>query len=193
MHRFVLVIFLNIKKKGDLSMKKGMYQLEQVSVRLVKDMPILSSTQIREPEQAIKLLSDYLGDMDRECVCILNLKSDGTPINFHIASIGAIDSSIVSPREILKAAILSNAAKMILIHNHPSGNVKPSIEDSKITDRMIQIGELMGISLLDSIIVGGNNNALFSFKERGLVNLQSSKYISDYNSISFPKVAEKTA
>lgn len=93
-------------------------QLEVVSVRLVKDTPLLSSHKIHNPEDAIAVVGELLCELDREVVCIINLKADGTPINCHFASMGAINESIVSPREIFKSSILSNAAGIIMIHNH---------------------------------------------------------------------------
>ena len=90
----------------------------------------MSGHPVKSPEDAVKLIGQELCEMDREVVCIINLKSDGTPINCTFASMGALDRSVAHPRELLKATILSNASTMIMIHNHPSGNLDPSIEDS---------------------------------------------------------------
>lgn len=86
-----------------------------------------------------------------------------------MASVGSLNQSLVSPREIFKTSILSNAANMLLIHNHPSGSLNPSKDDIEITDRLIQLTDLMGIPLLDHIIVGGNNIEYFSMREKGLM------------------------
>jgi DNA repair protein RadC len=99
----------------------------------------------------------------------VNLKGDNTPINCHIASIGAVNQTMAHPRELLKSSILSNAANIILLHNHPSKNLHPSKEDTMLTDRMLKITELIGIPLLDHIIVGGDNSEYFSFKAKGLL------------------------
>lgn len=95
------------------------FQLDVVSIRLVKDAPIMSGHPIKHPEDAVALIGEHLCEMDREVVCVINLKTDGTPINCNIASIGAIDQTVVHPREILKSSILCNAAKIIMLHNHP--------------------------------------------------------------------------
>lgn len=124
-------------------------QLEVVSVRLVKDTPLLSSHKIHNPEDEIAVVGELLCELDREVVCIINLKADGTPINCHFASMGAINESIVSPREIFKSSILSNAAGIIMIHNHPSGNLYPSQLDTAVTEKMLKLCLLMGIPLQD--------------------------------------------
>lgn len=102
------------------------FKLEVVSVRLVKDAPLFSDHKITTPQDAVKVVGDFLCEMDREVLCIINLKSDGSPINCSIVSMGAVDQTIAEPRELFKASILSNAAKMILVHNHPSGSLTPS-------------------------------------------------------------------
>lgn len=169
---------------------KGDFILEVVSVRLVQDAPILSKTEISTPEDAVRLVGDQLCDMDREIVCVINLKADNTPINCHFASIGALDHTIAHPRELLKAGILSNAAKMFLCHNHPSGNLQPSEADMKMTDRMQQVCELVGIPLLDHVIVGGDNSQYFSFHEKGLVKNPHREYQTDYHKLQWDSPEE---
>ena len=136
------------------------FKLDVVSVRLVKDAPILSDIKITTPDAAVELLGKYLCEMDREVLCVVNLKSDNTPINCTMVSIGALNQSIANPREMLKASILSNAANMILIHNHPSGNLQPSKEDNRVAIKIKEAGKIMGINLLDFIIVG---NGVYSY------------------------------
>ncbi len=91
------------------------FALEVVSVRLVRDAPILSETKIRTSEDVIHLVGEQLCDMDREVVCVINLKADNMPINCHFASVGSLNYSMAHPRELLKAGILSNAAGIILV------------------------------------------------------------------------------
>lgn len=74
---------------------------------------------------------------------------------------------------------------MLLIHNHPSGSLNPSKEDIEITDRLIQLTDLMGIPLLDHIIVGGNNIEYFSMREKGLMFNKRERYEQDYNNLKF--------
>ena len=174
--------------------KKNPFKLDVVSIRLNKDAPLMSGHPVKSPEDAVKLIGQELCEMDREVVCIINLKSDGTPINCTFASMGALDRSVAHPRELLKATILSNASTMIMIHNHPSGNLDPSIEDSILTDRMIKICDLVGVPLVDHIIVGGDNLDYFSFKEKDRLPASNLRYSlkTDYKDIDFsvPMAAE---
>ena len=175
-------------------MPKEVFMLDVVSIRLVKDTPILSDQKITTPNAAVDVVGRILSEMDREVVCVVNLKSDSTPINCHFASMGAINQAITHPRELFKSAILSNAANIILVHNHPSGNLFPSKEDIRLTDRMIQLTELMGIPLLDHVIVGGDNHQFFSMKEKGMMQNPVMAFTSDYHALDFgiaTKVAEE--
>ncbi len=111
--------------------------LSMVSVRLVKDAPIMSKKEIHSPQDAVEVLGDYLCEMDREVFGIINLKSNGVPINCSICSVGTLEQTLAHPREIMKSSILSNASNIIIMHNHPSGSLKPSKQDSILTDRII--------------------------------------------------------
>lgn len=95
------------------------YKMDVVSVRLVNDAPIISEHPIMKPEDVVDLMGEYMCELDREVLGVINLKTDGTPINCSFVSVGALDQTIAHPREILKTSILSNAAKLMLIHNHP--------------------------------------------------------------------------
>lgn len=176
-------------------MEKGNeFALEVVSVRLVRDAPILSGTEINTAEDAVRLVGQELCDMDREVVCVINMRADNTPINCHFASVGALNYSMAHPRELLKTGILSNAAGMILCHNHTSGNLLPSETDVQLTDQMQQVCKLVGIPLWDHVIVGGDNSRYFSFKEKGLVKNPCTAYRTDYRQLKWDspaKVAER--
>jgi DNA repair protein RadC len=148
-----------------------MQELKRVSVRLVDDPPLLSEERIDSPEAAVRLLGGIMQQLDREVVVVINLKSDMTPINCNFISQGAINKSIAEPSNIMKSAILSNAAGMIMIHNHPSGRLNPSLDDTFITKRMEEICNIMGIKLVDHIIVGPDNERYFSFKKEEMLPL----------------------
>lgn len=165
------------------------FQLDVVSVRLVKDAPIFSEQKIKKPEDALLVVGGFLSEMDREMVCIINLKKDGTPINCNFASMGAVDRAIAEPRELFKSAILSNASEMIIVHNHPSGNLEPSKSDTMMTDRMLKLSGLVGIPLLDHIIVGGDNTTYFSFKEKEILNMPKISLTENYHYLDFEERA----
>lgn len=170
------------------------FQLEVVSVRLVRDAPILSDRKIQKPEDAIAVVGEVLSEMDREVVCIINLKADGTPINCNFVSMGAVNQAMAEPREIFKSAILSNAVSMIMIHNHPSGNLEPSRADTVMTDRILKLSHMAGIPLIDHVIVGGDNTKYFSFKEKDMMKIPDVVLTQDYRYLDFEDkamVAEK--
>ena len=164
--------------------KKNPFKLDVVSVRLVKDAPVLSKNNLTNPEEVVAELGNIMSQFDREVVAVVNLKSDLSPINVHFASVGAINEAMAHPREIMKASILSNAANIMIIHCHPSGQLLPSKADTMMTDRMNNICELLGIPLVDHLIVGGDNKEFFSFKEKGLIKNPHIVLTTDYRTLS---------
>ena len=174
--------------------KKEMHRLNQVAIRMVEMPPLFSEEPMNGPAAAVKVMADTFRDYDREVVAVVNLRADMRPININIASIGALDQSIAHPREILKSTILSNAAAIILVHNHPSGRLVPSVEDIGLTDRMNKICDLIGVKLVDHIIVGPGNE-FYSFQEKNqmpLASLKLTKNLEDIEMEGF-RVAENTA
>ena len=141
-------------------------KLEQVAIRMVEQPSLYSKEPMNNPDAAIRVMNEFLSQMDRELFCIVNLQADLTPINMNIVSVGSLNEALINPREIFKSAILSNAHSMMLIHNHPSGNLTPSTSDIQTTARMQELGELMGISLVDHIITGRDGN-YYSFRDKG--------------------------
>lgn len=170
-------------------MAKDDFSLDVVSVRLVSDTPVFSEQKIDSPETAIKAVAKLLGQFDREVVCVINLKTDGTPINCSMVSMGSVNYSLAHPREMLKSSILSNAANMILLHNHPSNKLTPSKDDTRMTDRMLKVSELIGIPLLDHVIVGPDVKEFFSFREKGMIVEPNIPLQTDYHFIDWDKTA----
>lgn len=146
--------------------KTTSYELPIVRVQLIRDQPLVSEKQISNTKDASELVIELAADSDREMFCVLNLRADGTPINVNVAFVGTLNSIEVNPREVFKSSILSNAAGVILFHNHPSGSVKPTKEDYLTTERLVDCGQLLGIPVIDHIIVGGGNNRVYSFVDR---------------------------
>jgi len=127
------------------------------------------SQQIRSAVDASTLLHTYLADVDREHFVVLMLDQKNKVIGINTVSIGSLTASIVHPREVYKPLILSNAASVILGHNHPSGQPQPSQEDRVLTVRLATVGKLLGISVLDHVIIGDGTSAYFSFADEGLL------------------------
>ena len=115
---------------------------------------------------AVKDMVQPIFDMsDREVFAVLSLDAKLFPVAFEVAAVGGIDRCIVDVPNIFKHAILSNASHVLCIHNHPSGDPTPSTDDLQITKRIKLVGDLLGISLIDHIVLGGDT--YYSFKELG--------------------------
>ncbi|MCC5910060.1 MAG: DNA repair protein RadC [Clostridiaceae bacterium] len=149
--------------------KERSKRINIVSLKMCKEQSILySPRKIASPEDSLNLLRQFLENKDREAFIVICLDTKNQPSCIHVCSIGTLNSSLVHPREIFKTAILSNAASIIVAHNHPSGDPTPSSEDVSITRRLKEAGSLLGIQLLDHIIIGEKTRYV-SFKEKSLI------------------------
>ena len=144
------------------------YSIPRYTVSLVRDSRVATPTQhIRSSRDARDVLAAYLAGADREHFVVLLLDTKKHIIGIHTVSTGSLAASIVHPREVLKACILSNADAYIAGHNHPSGECTPSQEDRAITARLKEASALMGIALLDHIILGDGTETYYSFADHG--------------------------
>ena len=114
-----------------------------------------------------KMLIPELYGLKKEYLICVFLDSRRNVLKYETISIGSLNSSIIHPREIFRAAIEESSAAIILVHNHPSGNPNPSNDDIEITKQIIEAGIIIGIDVLDHIIIGNNN--YFSLKEKGFL------------------------
>jgi len=122
---------------------------------------------IKSPEDAACLLMEEMRHFDREHFRALLLNTKNQVIGTDNVSVGTLNSSAVHPRELFRNAIKRSAASVILVHNHPSGDPTPSKEDLDITKRLKDVGNIIGIEVLDHIIIG--DNKFTSFKSKGLI------------------------
>lgn len=147
--------------------KEAAKRIDIVRIQMVKERSLLYPVRrVRMPGDVVELFRTFLQETDREQFVLLCLDAKNAPTAIHTVSIGSLDSSIVHPREVFKAAILANSASVIVAHNHPSGDPTPSREDISVTRNLQKAGELLGITVLDHIIVG-SDGAYTSLKERG--------------------------
>ena len=145
-----------------------MYRIPRYKIMLVREGSHQAEVRnISCPQDALPVMRSYLEGADREHFAAILLDTKNRIIGIHTVSIGALNTSIVHPREVFKAAILANAAGIIVSHNHPSGNVTPSEDDMKTTKRLCDAGTILGITVLDHIIIG--EDGYFSFKAQGLI------------------------
>ena len=131
-------------------------------IAVLRDQQPQSPDRIRGSDDAIRYcmraFSRLAIDGKQEEFHIVTLDTQHGPINSHLITVGTLDASLVHPREVFRAAIRDSASAILLVHNHPSGDPTPSREDKAVTDRLVQVGDVIGIRVLDHIIVA---------KERG--------------------------
>jgi DNA repair protein RadC len=122
---------------------------------------------VRGPDDVVALIGKRLRNEPREHFLALLLNARHECLAVETVSIGSLNASIVHPREVFRPAVLASAASIIVVHNHPSGDPEPSEEDMSITRRLAQVGELLGIGLLDHLVIA--KRGVVSLRERGLL------------------------
>lgn len=162
--------------------------LKKVYIQLTEEGAVFSDIAIKMPEDAVRALGKEICDMDREMMYVINLRCDHTPINVMCAGIGTESASLCSAASLMRAAILSNATAMVLVHNHPSGDLSPSSADIKFADRMIQICMLHDIDFLDSVIVAYGKKECYSMAREETCDfyLDNNKYAKSIEDLHFP-------
>lgn len=121
--------------------------------RLETGVEQTSKSQMKSPEDVVGMVKGQLKGKKKEHFLLVCLDTRNRLIGSKPVSVGSLDTSIVHPREVFKEAISASAASVIFVHNHPSGDPEPSKEDIELTRRLAKVGELVGITVLDHIIV----------------------------------------
>lgn len=129
-----------------------------------EDAPAWVTATCNSPESTFELFRD-LTQETKEHFVALHLDTKNRIICYDTVSIGSLSESIVHPREVFKSALLSSAAAVLFLHNHPSGDTRPSREDIEITKRLKESGDLLGIRVLDHLIIG--EQGYYSFANTG--------------------------
>ena len=133
-------------------------------IRLQRTRDCPTGVEISGPEDAVKLMREMEG-YDRERAMILHLSTKNQVLAVENISIGSLNAAIIHPRESIKGAVINSAANIIFLHNHPSGDPAPSIEDRAINKRLQEAFNIVGIDMLDSIIIG--KDGYYSAREHG--------------------------
>jgi len=133
----------------------------EISRRILSQTKWFSQKKITSPADVAEIFIPILRDEVKEQFLVVCLSSANKIIRFERISIGNLNSSVVHPREIFKAAIENNSASVILIHNHPSENPEPSNEDIAITKKLVEAGKIMDIPIFDHLIIAGNSYTSF--------------------------------
>jgi DNA repair protein RadC len=126
-----------------------------------------SNPVIKTPEEAYEELKGLARNRKKEYFWAILLDTRNRRIKTLPISVGSLDASIVHPRELLKEAISASAASIIVAHNHPSGNPEPSQDDIKLSKRLIEAGNIVGIEIVDHIVIG--DGKFVSLKREGLI------------------------
>ena len=154
---------VNVVKEEKLQPSK---RVNIVSLKMVRETSILyKERKVKSPEDAYNLLKPLMIDADREQFIVVCLDTKNQPTAINVCHVGSLNSSIVHPREVMKAAILSSSASIIVAHNHPSQDPTPSREDVEVTKRLADAGNLLGIELLDHLVIC--EEKFVSLKEKG--------------------------
>ncbi len=139
----------------------------EISRRILSQSKWYSNKKITSPKDVAEIFVPLLRDELKERFIIVCLNSANKIIKFETISVGSLNSSIVHPREIFKAAIENSSASLILLHNHPSGNSEPSSEDIAVTKKIADGGKILDIPIFDHIIIAGESYT--SFVEKRLL------------------------
>jgi DNA repair protein RadC len=151
-----------------MSQGKQFESISIVSVKLVKEKgAYYGAKTIRNPGELASVARKFLDNTDREVFLAINFSTANTINSIHVVSIGSLDKTIVHPREVFKAAILSNSSSIALAHNHPSGSLNPSPEDILITKKLVQCGEILDIKVMDHIIIADDQHLSFAQQKIG--------------------------
>jgi len=137
-------------------------------VYLAWDHENRESVSIATPEDVYGLVRDELANADRERFLSILLSTRNMVIGIETVGIGTINTCMVTARELFKSALLANAHSVVLCHNHPSGDLTPSDDDIALTRRISDVGDIMGIAVLDHLIVG--RDGFKSLKQMNLIN-----------------------
>lgn len=137
--------------------------LEIVSIKQ-KVKKRTTSNQLNSPQAIGEFIQKEIGDLANEVLYVVCVNTKMEVNAVHTVSVGNLNSSIVSPREVFKASILSNSASIFIAHNHPSYRLDPSSEDLQVTKRLVEAGRILGIDVLDHLIV--NPYEYYSIREK---------------------------
>ena len=159
---------------ADLAAVKGVGKGTASFLKLVRALftrysleELRQSAIIRSPEQVVKYCKASLAGRSEECLELIYLSVRNTVIRAETVALGLIDRVSISPRKIVECTLAAKASAVILVHNHPSGDVTPSLEDILLTQEVVGAARLLGISVYDHIIVG--RQAYYSLKANGKI------------------------
>ena len=144
-------------------------------ITFVSEIPMVresSGQQTRTPQDVVDTCKD-IRDSSQEMFLVLDLDSKNCLIERRPVSLGIANASLVHPREVFRGAIANGAISIICVHNHPSGDPTPSVEDLRTSRQLVDAGKIIGIRVLDSVIVGrksDDHQDMISLRDDGLAD-----------------------
>jgi DNA repair protein RadC len=139
----------------------------EISRRLENKENLNKNKVINSPKDIFSLLKEKVINFHKEYFMIVSLDNRNKVINVDTVSVGTLNSSLIHPRETFETAIKNHAAAIIICHNHPSGELKPSEDDLVVTQNLVKAGKLLGIEISDHLII--TKDGYFSFKEKKII------------------------
>jgi DNA repair protein RadC len=124
---------------------------------------------VTSPKDVFELLGEEIQALNHEIIKLISLDPQNRLINCETISDGAVDITLLRPREVFESAFKNSATFIILVHNHPSGSPEPSGSDIEVTKKLVRLGRMLGIWLQDHVIIG--NGGFVSLRARGIVGL----------------------
>jgi DNA repair protein RadC len=161
----------------------GIKLVQEVAREFLK-AKILEKPFYRSSQEVFDYLYHAMRDLKKETFKVIYLNSQNQIIDTIDLSEGTVNSSSVSPREVIEGAIKSHATALIFVHNHPSGNPEPSANDKSLTRELVYAGKIMRLRVLDHIIIG--DNRYYSFAAEGLIE----EYETDFLNLMLRGAAE---
>lgn len=159
--------------QDELQQVKGIGESNSIFIKIIKELNkyaskenINSNVLLDSPETVFNFLREKIGSEKKEYFIIIFFDTRNNLIVDDV-SVGTLNASLVHPREVFKRAILNNASHVVIAHNHPSGDPTPSGEDIITTNRLIEAGKILGISIIDHMVVC--ENSYISLKESGRI------------------------
>jgi len=145
------------------------FTLRYVKEQSVPYMDYMKANHATSPDKVAEIMNDVFNieELPEEHFFLLCLNTKNHITNISEVSHGTINASLVRPADVFKRALVANANAVILVHNHPSGEISPSQEDVTVTNRLRDCGDMLGVPVLDHIIIG--HDRYYSFKEKGLL------------------------
>ena len=146
-------------------MKQENYVVSSVHLKMVRERKKLYCEEtLTSPQSVAKMVDSLFKDLDREKMILISVNANLEPVAYEIIAVGGTSSCTIDIKSIFKHALLANATGIIVVHNHPSLNPRPSVDDERITEKIKQAGKFLDVELIDHIVFG-TVDQFYSFKQ----------------------------